>query len=275
MNPLLRALGDLLAWMERVTPIGPLVALALLLAVAWLTRRWIAWDRARPSTGLPLVRLWTWMLALSCLLLLAAWVVSRQTTVDASSLVWKLSGILLVAALAPLAHGLRTTLLWLTDRPGRGGGPMAWVRSAAWALFAAVMLVCAHNLAMGLVFPYAGGVYHAMFAYTHEGRVEVALSAWRASVLILGAAAVVFSVWIPLPWWVLYLLATAVGLVHWRGVYAWRSSPVSPHFHHTLTVLFVALPFAVLLISAAGALLRRAWGRRRTRRLPPAALAAE
>jgi hypothetical protein len=57
--------------------------------------------------------------------------------------------------------------------------------------------------------------------------------------------------------WTAALLAAGAGMVHWSHVVSWRGSPQSPHFHRTVVALFVAMPFAVLLIAAVGALLRR------------------
>lgn len=261
MDQLLGALGDLVGWMEEVTPALPLAALPLL-AAAWLAARRAMRLRARPSAALELLRAWAEMLALSCLLLLAAWGVSRLADPDWFDWRWMLPKVLLNAALAPPAHALRTTLLRLVGRPG--GDPEAdSLRHVAWLVFAAVMVVCLHAVAMSLVFPFGGGELHAVFAYTSEGRVDAAFAAWRASVLILGAAALVFAAWIPLPWWTAALLAAGAGMVHWWRVVSWRWSPQSPHFHRTAVALFVAMPFAVLLIAAAGAWLRRrARGRR-------------
>ncbi|MFL5539842.1 MAG: hypothetical protein ACJ8J0_12655 [Longimicrobiaceae bacterium] len=262
MDQLLRALSDLVRWMEEVTPAVPLAALPLLAATWFLARRAIRL-RARPPMALDLLRAWAEMLALSCLLLLAAWAVSRLADPDGFDWRWALPQLLLDAALVPPAHALRSTLLRLVGRPGGdpGADPL---RRVAWLVFAAVMMVCLHAVAMSLVFPFGGGEFHAMFAYTSQGRVDAAFAAWRASVLILGAAALVFAAWIPLPWWTAALLAAGAGMAHWWHVVVWRWSPQSPHFHRTVVILFVAMPFAILLIAAAGALLRRRVMRRRS-----------
>jgi len=263
MDLLLGALFDVVRWMEDATFAVPLAALPLLAAASLAARR-AQRRRARPSAALALARVWAEMLALSCLLLLAGWAVSRATYPGAPGPLWLLSGCLLYAALAPPAHALRCTLLRLAGRPGDGGPGAGTLRYLAWLVFAAVMMVFVHAVGMYLVFPYGGGEFHGMFAYTDEGRVEVALAAWRASVLILGAAALAFAAWIPLPYWTSALLAAAVGLAHWGRVVHWSWTPQSLHFHRTVSVLFVAMPFAVLLIAAAGALLRGRVMRRRS-----------
>jgi hypothetical protein len=255
MGQLLQALSDLVYRMQEVTPAALLATFSLLAATWFLARRAIRF-RARPPMALDLLRAWAEMLALSCLLLLAAWGVDRLADPDWFDWRWMLPKVLLNAALAPPAHALRTTLLRFVGRPG--GDPGAdRLRRVAWLVFAAVMMVCVHAVGMHVAFPFGGGEFHAMFAYTLEGRVDAAFAAWRASVAILGVAALVFAVWIPLPWWASALLAAGAGMAHWWHVVAWRWSPQSPHFHHTVVTLFVAMPFAVLLIAAVGALLRR------------------
>lgn len=102
------------------------------------------------------------MLALSCALALVAWLISRAMDGHGARWPW-------LAAPAVFAARRRTrcTLLRLVGRPGDGGGGGAEaLRSAAWVVFAAVVLVCAHATVMKLVFPYAGGEFHAMFAYS-------------------------------------------------------------------------------------------------------------
>jgi hypothetical protein len=256
------ALGAVMDWVERATPTLELAALPLLVAGALAARRALR-RRARPSAALALARVWAEMLALSCLLLLAGWAVSRASGLEGPFWAWQLTTFLLAASLVPPAHALRCTLLRFAGRPGDGDPGAETLRYLAWLAFAAVTMLCAHAVGMHVAFPYSGGEFHAMFAYTDEGRVGAALAAWRASVLILGGAALVFAVWIPLPWWTSALLAVAVGLMHWSHVAGWRVSPQSPHFHHTVITLFVAMPFAILAIAAAGALLRRWMMRRR------------
>ena len=94
------------------------------------------------------------------------------------------------------------------------------------------------------------------------GRIGVAHLVWQWSVGILGVAAILFAVWIPLGWWVTALMACGVGMMHWWGVVTWRL-PVSRYFHQTAITLFVALPVTVLLIAAAGAGIRHVVARRR------------
>ncbi|MFL5383959.1 MAG: hypothetical protein ACJ8GN_15665 [Longimicrobiaceae bacterium] len=243
-------------WLADVMPVFPLAALPLLAVVSLAARRAMR-RRARPSAALALARVWAEMLALTALLFLAAWVLSGVTNPDFPGPYFNLVRFLLPASLMPLAHALRCTLLQLVGRPGGGSPGADTLRRAAWLAFAAVMLVCAHAMGMSFVFPYAGGAFHAMFAYAPGGFLLAAFAAWRTSVLVLGAAALVFPVWIPLPWWMTPPLAVAIGLAHWWRVVRWHSSPQSPHFHHTVVALFVAMPFAILLIAAAGALLRR------------------
>lgn len=279
MDQLLGLLGDVFIRLEFMTPAIPLAAL-LVLTAAWLAARRAM--RRRTSRALDLLRVWAAMLALSCILLLAGWVVSRVFDPERFGWSYRVIQGLVTAVFAPAAHALRITLLRLIGRPGSGGGRRAGgLRIAAWLLFAVVMLVCAHAMAMAIAFPYGGGEFHGMFAYTNEGRLEVALAAWRWSVLILGIAAIVCGWgWIPLRWWATALLACAAGLIHWWRVVAWHWTPQSPNFHHAVVGLLIAQPFVVMAIAAAGAGVR-AWlgtrslrGRRRHGEPPQVADAA-
>lgn len=266
MNQFFLALGDLVMWLQEITPVVPLAALPVLVAIWIAARR--AMRRPRPSRAIELIRVWAAMLALSCAILLVDWAITRGDPADASPGLWNLAQALLAAAVAAPVHAVRTTLLRFIGRPGDGGGPGAeWLRRVSWMLFAAFALLLLHVMAMGARFPWGGGEFHAMFAYTQEGRIDVAHLAWRWSVGILGAASILFAVWIPLRWWVTALMACAVGMWHWWGVVAWEF-PVSARFHQTAITLFVALPLAVLAIAAAGAGIR-AYNRARSGRGAP------
>jgi hypothetical protein len=261
MDLFLGALGELVLRLQWLPPTVPLCALAVFVA-AWIAAR-RAMRRPRPSRAIELIRVWAAMLALSCVILLVDWAITRGDPADASPGLWNVAQALLVAAVAAPVHAVRTTLLRFIGRPGDGGGSGAeWLRRVAWAVFASLAMLGLHTLAMGARFPWGGGEFHSMFAYTQEGRIDVAHLVWRWSVGILGAAAIIFAAWIPLRWWVTALMACAVGMWHWWYVVTWRF-PVTRYFHQTAIVLFVALPFAVLAIAAAGAGIRRVAVRRR------------
>lgn len=221
MNQFFFALGDLVMWLQEITPAVPLAALPVLVAI------WIAAGRAmrrpRSSRVIELIRVWAAMLALSCVILLVDWAITRGDPAHASPGLWRMAQALLAAAVAAPVHALRTTLLRFIGRPGDGGGPGAeWLRRVSWLLFAALALLWLHVAAMEARFPWGGGEFHAMFAYTQEGRIDVEHLAWRWSVGILGAAAILFAAWIPLRWWVTALMACAVGMWHWWHVVTWR-----------------------------------------------------
>jgi hypothetical protein len=261
MNQYLGALGELVMWLRWSSLAVPLAALPVLVAVWFATRR--AVRRPRSSRSLAIVRVWAGMLALSCVILLATQALALLDPTDGPRLLWNALEALVVAVLVPPMHALRTTLLRFVGRPGDGGGPGAeWLRRVSWVLFAALALLWLHVAAMVARFPFGGGEFHAMFAYTQEGRIDVAHLAWRWSVGILGITAVVFAVWIPLRWWVTALLACAVGMWHWWHVVTWEY-PVSARFHQHAVALFVALPVTVLLIAAAGVGIRHVVARRR------------
>lgn len=260
MDQFFNALGDLVMWLRWSSPFVPLAALPVLVAIWIAARRAIR--RPRPSRSLAIVRVWAAMLALSCVILLVAQGLALLDPTDGPPLLWYVLEALVVAVLVPPMHALRTTLLRFVGRPGDGGGPGAeWLRRVSWVLFAAFALLVLHVMAMGARFPWGGGEFHAMFAYTSEGRIDVAHLAWRWSVGILGVAATLFASWIPLRWWVTALLACAVGMWHWWHVVAWEF-PVSPRFHQHAIALFIALPPTVLLIAAAGVGIRRIARRR-------------
>lgn len=260
MHQYLGALGELVLWLQWAPPAVYAAALPVFVAI-WLAAR-RAMRRPRPSRSLAIVRLWTAMLALSCVILLVMGAVSLLDPTDGPPVLWNVMYALLAAALAPPAHALRTTLLLLAGRPGDGGGAGAeWTRRVAWVLLASLMLLWLHSAAMAVRFPFGGGELHAMFAYTQEGRIDAAHLAWRWIVGTLGVAAVVFAAWIPLRGWVSALLACAVGMLHWWQVVAWPFA-VSARFHQHAVALFVALPVTVLLIAAAGEGIRRAVARR-------------
>lgn len=266
MEHVLILFGELVFWIESVTPRGPLLALPVL-AAAWLTARRSPRYRATPAAGL--VRLWTLMLGLGCTTLLLAWAIASYS--NDQTLSWHhsvINALLLVVPVGP-AHALRTTLAMALARlPGGDSRLAEAVRGTAWILFSGIVLLCLHAMLMDFAFPFGGGEFHAMFAYTHAGRPEAALAAWRASVLILGLAALVFPAWIPLPWWVHALLASGVGVQHWWMVCTWQ--PQSAAFHQAVMRLLVAMPVTILLLTGTGAWLRRLWQMHRRRQpVPP------
>lgn len=266
MDLIFIALGEVVFSVQAVMPRGPLIALppvAVVWLIAWRTQRL---PGARPAVAL--VRLWAAMLGLSCAALLLAWFLDSHTT---DSPYWRLgrglTEVLVMTALAGPVYALRFTVASAFSRwPHAGSRLGRQVSAAAWIVFSAVVLLCVHAMLMSAVFPWGGGEFHAMFAYTSQGRLGAALSAWRASVFILGLAAVAFPVWVPLRWWVITLLAILVGVDHWWAVYAWR--PQSPGFHRAVTWLLFAMPVVILLLSGAGAWLRRLWLTRHHRHPP-------
>jgi hypothetical protein len=89
-------------------------------------------------------------------------------------------------------------------------------------------------------FPFGGGEYRAIFAYS-DGYLPAALAAFRVHI---GAVVIVLALMIavryPLPWAVLALAASAVGCRYWWSVVAFPYQRSG--FRTTLAALLVAIP---------------------------------
>lgn len=100
------------------------------------------------------------------------------------------------------------------------------------------------RIAALLAFPFGGGEYHAIFAYTAEGHLDKALKAFAVyvSAVTLASGLLVF-LRVSLRWWTIAGVATAVGLLAWWGICSWQ--PQSPAFHRAVLALLPAIPAIV------------------------------
>ncbi len=118
------------------------------------------------------------------------------------------------------------------------------VGRVALGLIAFLILNFVKNLAAALAFPFGGREFHAMFAYTGEGRLDVA---WRVYLLYIltmaGAAQLLIALRFPLRPATVAWIAAFQAVLLWRPVIAWR--PQSAEFHAVAVLLWWASPFLV------------------------------
>jgi hypothetical protein len=132
----------------------------------------------------------------------------------------------------------------------------AFLKQIIWVALAIVILFVGLRVASFLMFPIGGGEYHAIFAYTPDGRVRVALITF-ATYLASLIAITVLLVWrrYPIPWWMIGAAASVVGLWAWWGIVSWGRQ--SPSFHATVLPLALAFPLVLLSVSWGMARLSR------------------
>jgi hypothetical protein len=136
--------------------------------------------------------------------------------------------------------------------------------AAVLAMYTAAMLVSAR------VFPYGGGEFHAMFAYS-DGHLPAAYLAFRVYVgTVCAVAALLVAAGYRVHWAVLALAASVTAGAYWWDVYTWPRGQ-SEVFHRTAGLLMLAIPvIAFAACGAAHALRRRVLAR--TAAPPPAAM---
>ena len=129
-------------------------------------------------------------------------------------------------------------------------------------VIAFVILNFATSLAAAIAFPFGGREFHAMFAYTGEGRLDVA---WKVYLIYVGTLAGVARLLIaaryPLRPEVVAWIATAECALMWWQVVAWQ--PQSREFHVITVLLFWAIPFLVfgpVLLTTKSMWRRVGWG---------------
>jgi len=129
-----------------------------------------------------------------------------------------------------------------------------------WTTLALLILVVAVRIATFLMFPIGGAEYHAIFAYTLDGRLEPAIAAYLTYIVSLTLVAGLL-IWrrYPVPWWILGGAATVVGLWTWWSIVSWQ--PQSGSFHRTVVLLTVLIPFILIPLTRAAVLLRERFPR--------------
>jgi hypothetical protein len=114
----------------------------------------------------------------------------------------------------------------------------------ALGVIAFVILNFTKNVAAAIAFPIGGREFHAMFAYTGEGRLDVA---WKVYLLYVGTLAgmarLLIAVGYPLRPDVVAWIATGVCALLWWQVVAWE--PKSLAFEVVAVLLMWAIPFLV------------------------------
>jgi hypothetical protein len=135
---------------------------------------------------------------------------------------------------------------------GRAGGPHEALRLAA----AAIAMHAAGTVASSLRFPFAGGEFHAMFAYT-GGHLPAAFLAYRVRVgAVCLVAVLLVAAGYRLRWQLLALAASMTAAGYWWDVYTWHRGQ-SEVFHRTAGMLLLAIPVIAFAACGAAHALRR------------------
>ena len=100
------------------------------------------------------------------------------------------------------------------------------------------------NVAAAIAFPFGGREFHAVFAYSGEGRLDVA---WKVYLLyvgtLAGVARLLIAVGYPLKPSAVAWIATVVCALQWWQVVAW--APKSLAFEVVAVLLMWAIPLLV------------------------------
>jgi hypothetical protein len=135
-------------------------------------------------------------------------------------------------------------------------GTGAVAASAIRLLLAVAAMYLAGEVASGRAFPYAGGEFHAIFAYS-DGRLPAAYLAFRVYVgTVCAVAALLVAVGYRLPWGVVALAAAVTAGRYWWHVYTWPRGQ-SEAFHRTAGLLLIAIPLITFAACGAAHSLRR------------------
>lgn len=134
--------------------------------------------------------------------------------------------------------------------------PLPPLRDATRLAAAVLAMYAAGMLASARAFPFAGGAFHAMFAYS-DGHLPAAYLAFRVYVgtVCAVAAALVMAGW-RLPWAVLALAASVTAGGYWWDVYTWPREQ-SAAFHRTAGLLLLAIPVVAFAACGTAHALRR------------------
>lgn len=236
-----------LVWLGRV---GALVGVAIG-AIVWLLA-----SRAEPRRRCPRTGVRVWAIAIA----------AAGATLSAVELVlplfpnlWLASGrwywtVLPFTPLLPLALAFGLTLRHADASEMHGRRRFA--HAAATLLFCFLCLVFVQRISLAAVFPFAGGEFHAMFAHTGgQGYQPAALLTWASSTLALGLTSAALVLLIPVRWWVVALVASGVGLLHWWDVVTWARQ--SSEFNLQAWLLLLTLPLALFAVAGFASALRR------------------
>lgn len=117
-----------------------------------------------------------------------------------------------------------------------------------WALLAAAVIFLAAGIASLLAFPFGGGEYHYVFAYSDGGRVDAALHVFAVYVVSAGITTwALVTVRFPVRWWMALLIAVVLTQLRWAGFVEFPGQ--SAEFHRVALTLLLAAPLPVVLIS--------------------------
>lgn len=126
----------------------------------------------------------------------------------------------------------------LPDEPGRR---RPWMRFAG----ALLLMHVAGTLASAWAFPYGGGAFHAMFAYS-TGDLDAALTAWYVRVgAVVATAMLLVGGGYRIRWYAAALAATATAGGYWWIVCTWE--PQAPLFHLTVGMMLYPIPLIAFI----------------------------
>lgn len=128
----------------------------------------------------------------------------------------------------------------------------------------AFALIVVLDLALSLAFPMGGGRYHAIFAYTKEGRLGNAYAAYIIALTSLALASVALVWFRSTHWWIVALVASTVGVWSWWSVCSWQ--PQSDMFHQSVLRLLPGIPLVLVSVCFGTESMWRWRQRRRQRR---------
>lgn len=146
---------------------------------------------------------------------------------------------------------------------GRSRG-RALLRQVLLTAFAVTVMYALAQRAAMLRFPFGGGEWHAIFAYS-DGYRPAALLAFRVYLgTVCAAAALLIGLRYPLHWAVVGLAAAAVGVVYWWDIFTYRHQRES--FRITLGLMMLAIPPLCFAVCGAVQYVRTALAERRVGR---------
>lgn len=133
-------------------------------------------------------------------------------------------------------------------------GRVSWLRGASRA--AVLAMYTAGMLVSAWAFPFGGGEFHAMFAYSDQGRIPRAFMAFRVHVgTVCAVAALLLAARYRLRWQVVALAASVTAGSYWWDVYTWPRQ--SEAFHRTAGLMMIAIPLVAFAACGAAHALRR------------------